>query len=58
MNFSQDLSLTHLRFIWFEKSHNMLSQQGGAEKEACNQSQPAPPLAGEDKIIKIFAGDA
>ena len=42
MNFSQDFSFTHLRLVWFEKSHNMLSQQGGAEKEACIQSLPSP----------------
>ena len=36
--FSSDLSLTHFRFVWFEKSHNMLSLQEGEEREVCNLS--------------------
>jgi len=36
--FSSDLSQTHLRFVWFEKSHNMLSLQEGEEREVCNLS--------------------
>ena len=36
--FLSDLSQTHLRFVWFEKSHNMLSLQEGEEREVCNLS--------------------
>ena len=44
--FSSDLPLTHLRFVWFEKSHNMLSLQEGAEREACNPSNSLEDEAG------------
>ena len=33
-----DLSLTHLRFVLFEKSNNMLSQEEGGERVVCNLS--------------------
>ena len=41
--FLSDLSLSHLRFVWFEKSHNMLSLQEGEGTVACNQSPGTTP---------------